>query len=64
MEPTGPNRAPEAEKSELDEAESPVGHFLSRELASDTARFLTELRIRLRRRAETPSSLELGDPDS
>jgi hypothetical protein len=42
--------APEQEQRESRPA--PPGHFLSPELASDCARFLDELRERLRRRAE------------
>jgi hypothetical protein len=47
---SGPNVAPEQDRRQSRPA--PPGHFLSSELESDCARFLDELRARLRRRAE------------
>jgi hypothetical protein len=63
MESTGPDPAQEAGKPEQKEGPPPPGEFLSPDLASDTARFLTELKNRLRRRAEATPPVELGRPD-
>jgi hypothetical protein len=62
MESTGPDPAQEAGKPEQTEGPPPPGEFLSPDLASDTARFLTELKNRLRRRAEATPPVELGPP--
>jgi hypothetical protein len=63
MESTGPDPAQGAGKPEQKEGPPPPGEFLSPDLASDTARFLAELKTRLRRRAETTPPVELGPPD-
>jgi hypothetical protein len=63
MESTGPDPAHQAGKPEQKEGPPPPGEFLSPDLASDTARFLTELKNRLRRRAEATPPVELGRPD-
>jgi len=63
MELTGPDPAQEAGKPEHEEGPPPPGEFLSPDLASDTARFLAELKNRLRRRAEATPLVELGPPD-
>lgn len=63
MESTGPDPAQEAGKPEQKEGPPPPGEFLSPDLASDTARFLTELKNRLRRRAEATPPVELGRPE-
>lgn len=63
MESIGPDPAQEAGKPEQKEGRLPPGEFLSPDLASDTARFLAELKNRLRRRAEATPPVELGPPD-
>jgi hypothetical protein len=63
MESTGPDPAQEAGKLKRKDAPPPPGEFLSPDLASDTARFLAELKNRLRRRAEVTRPVELGSPD-
>jgi hypothetical protein len=63
MESTGPDPAQEAGKPEQKEGSPPPGEFLSPDLASDTARFLAELKNRLRRRAQATPPVELGPPD-
>jgi hypothetical protein len=63
MESTGPDPAQEAGKPEHKEGPPPPGVFLSPDLASDTARFLAELKNRLRRRAEATPPVELGPPE-
>jgi hypothetical protein len=63
MESTGPDPAQEAGKPNRKDGPPPPGEFLSPDLASDTARFLAELKNRLRRRAEVTRPIELGSPD-
>ena len=63
MESTGPDPAQEAGKSKQKAWPPPPGEFLSPDLASDTARFLAELKNRLRRQAEATPPVELGPPD-
>jgi hypothetical protein len=63
MELTGPDPAQEGGKPKQNEGAPPPGEFLSPDLASDTARFLTELKNRLRRRAEATPPVELGPPE-
>ena len=63
MESTGPDSAQEAGKPKQKAWPAPPGEFLSPDLASDTARFLAELKSRLRRQAEATPPVELGPPD-
>jgi hypothetical protein len=63
MESTGPDPAQEAGKPEQRQGRPPPGEFLSPDLASDTARFLAELKTRLRRRAQSTRPVELGRPE-
>jgi hypothetical protein len=63
MELNGPDPAQEAGKLRQKEGRPPPGEFLSPDLASDTARFLAELRNRLRLQAEATPPVELGPPD-
>jgi hypothetical protein len=49
---SGPEAPSEQGKYEPTPAAAPPGYFLSPDLESDCARFLDELRARLRRRAE------------
>jgi hypothetical protein len=63
MESTGPDPAQEAGKPEQRQGRPPPGEFLSPDLASDTARFLAELKTRLRRRAQSTRPVELGPPE-